>query len=291
MSAAIRFDQRVAIVTGGGGGLGRAHSLELARRGATVVVNDISADAAQRVAAEIEAQGGKAVVNTDSVTAGQQIVSAAIEQFGRIDLLINNAGILRDTSFLKMTAEDWDAVMDIHLRAAFTLTHAVWPHMRAAGFGRIVNTSSASGLYGNFGQANYSAAKMGLVGLTRTLAAEGRKYNILVNAIAPLAGSQMLASIVGEDVLSQLDPAMVSPLVSRLCAEHSEESGGVFEVGGGWVARVELARGAGLRLDAAETAAEQLDATWESLDDFSHSVFPRSLADSFRDALGTDTPH
>jgi len=291
VSAAIRFDQRVAIVTGGGGGLGRAHSLELARRGATVVVNDISAAAAQRVVAEIEAQGGKAVVNTDSVTAGQQIVSAAIEQFGRIDLLINNAGILRDKSFRKMTAEDWDAVMDIHLRAAFTLTHAVWPHMRAAGFGRIVNTSSASGLYGNFGQANYSAAKMGLVGLTRTLAAEGRKYNILVNAIAPLAGSQMLASIVGEDVLSQLDPAMVSPLVSRLCAEHSEESGGVFEVGGGWVARVELARGAGLRLDAAETAAEQLDATWESLDDFSHSVFPRSLADSFRDALGTDTPH
>ncbi len=290
MSAPIRFDQRVAIVTGGGGGLGRAHSLELARRGATVLVNDISPEAARSVVAEIIAQGGKASANTDSVTDGEQIVRTTLEQFGRIDLLINNAGILRDRSFLKMSAQDWDAVMDIHLRAAFTLTHAAWPHMREAGFGRIVNTSSASGLYGNFGQANYSAAKMGLVGLTRTLAAEGRKYNILVNAIAPLAGSQMLASIAGEEVLSQLDPAMVSPLVARLCATHSEESGGLFEIGGGWVARVELARGAGLRLDGVDNAAEQLDADWKKLDDFSHSVFPRSLADSFRAALGTDTP-
>src|SRR5687768_5519579 len=193
--ADLTFDGKVAIVTGAGGGLGRAHALELARRGALVVVNDLggsvdgtgsSESAAQKVVDEIRAAGGEAIPNFDTVSTpegGEAIVRAAVDAFGRVDILINNAGILRDKSFANLTADLVEPVLDVHLKGAFFVTRPAWVHMREQGYGRIVNTSSASGIFGNFGQANYGAAKMGLIGLARVLAQEGAKYNIKVNAI------------------------------------------------------------------------------------------------------------
>src|SRR5678816_305206 len=183
MSKELRFDGRVAIVTGAGGGLGRSHALLLAARGAKVVVNDLggsftgegkSASAADRVVAEIKEQGGEAIANHDSVEDGDKIVKTAIDAYGRLDILINNAGILRDVSFQKMTQADWDLVYKVHVLGTFRVTHAAWPHMRDAGYGRIISTASAAGIYGNFGQANYSMAKLGLHGFTQTLALEGQ---------------------------------------------------------------------------------------------------------------------
>src|SRR5262249_49064245 len=200
MSKELRCDGRVAIVTGAGGGLGRSHALLLASRGARVVVNDLggshtgegkSASAADKVVAEIKAAGGEAIASYDSVEDGDKIVKTAIDAWGRLDILINNAGILRDVSFVKMTPQDWDLVYKVHVAGAFRCTHAAWPHMRDAKYGRVIMTSSAAGIYGNFGQANYAMAKLGTHGLAQTLAIEGKKYNVLVNTIAPIAGSRM----------------------------------------------------------------------------------------------------
>ena len=257
----IRFDDRVAIVTGAGGGLGRAHALLLASRGAKVVVNDLggsvdgegaSQKAADAVVAEIEAAGGTAVANYDSVAdeAGADgIVKTALDSFGRVDVLINNAGILRDVSFHKMTVDQWDAVVAVHLRGTALVTRAAWPHMREAGYGRVVNTSSAAGLYGNFGQTSYGAAKLGIVGLTKALAQEGFKKGILANVIAPVAKSRMTESILPPEVLAKLEPERVAPLVALLASESFTETGRVFAVGGGYVSRVELVEAAGVVLD------------------------------------------
>ena len=224
----LRFDGRVAIVTGAGGGLGRSHALLLASRGAKVVVNDLggsftgegkSASAADKVVAEIKAAGGEAVANYDSVEDGDKIVKTAIDAFGRIDIIINNAGILRDVSFQKMTQNDWDLVYRVHVLGAFRVIHAAWNYMRDAGYGRIMNTSSASGIYGNFGQANYSMAKLGLHGFTQTLALEGKKRNIVVNTIAPIAGSRMTETVLPPALLEALKPEYVSPLVAKLVHE------------------------------------------------------------------------
>ncbi len=224
--AQIEYEGRVAVVTGAGGGLGRSHALLLAGRGAQVVVNDLGGSRdgsgggsamADAVVQEIRNAGGEAVANYDGVhtwQGGQGIIDTAIEAFGRVDLVINNAGILRDASFAKLEEPQLDLVLKVHLYGAFHVTRAAWPHLREQGYGRIVNTTSGSGLYGNFGQANYSAAKLGLVGLTRTLAIEGAKYGITANAIAPVAASRMTEDIMPPQLLERLEPANVSPLVA-----------------------------------------------------------------------------
>ncbi len=242
------FDNRVAIITGAGNGLGRSHALEFARRGARLVVNDLggsvdgsggSTGPAQQVVDEIVALGGEAVANTDSVATpegGQAIVQSAIDAFGQVDIVVNNAGILRDKSFHNMTIDMINAVIDVHLRGAFHVTQPAWVHMREQGYGRIISTSSAAGIFGNFGQANYGAAKMGLVGFTNVLALEGAKHNIKANAIAPIAFTRMTADLMpGLD--DKLQPEKVTPAVIYLAHESCAVTGETYSVGGGTISR------------------------------------------------------
>jgi len=249
LSSDIRFDGRVAIVTGAGGGIGRQYALLLAARGARVVVNDIGGSVtgegvdvgpAAAVVKEIIEAGGTAVASTDSVStpAGAgRIVQTAIDSFGTIDILVNNAGILRDASFGKLTPEKLDAVLDVHLRGTFFVTMHAWQVMRQNSYGRIVSTTSNSGLIGNFGQSNYGAAKMGIVGLTRVLSAEGRRSNINVNAIAPAAITRMTEGFVEDEAARVLDPAYVAPVVAWLAHADCNVTGEVISAGGGRVAR------------------------------------------------------
>lgn len=267
----IDLDGRVAIVTGAGGGLGRSHALALAERGAKVVVNDLGSrdpdgPSAGKVVAEIEEGGGTAIADTASVAepdAAHGIVAAALDAFGRVDVLVNNAGILRDRSFAKMTEQEVRDVLEVHLLGAFHLTMAAWPHLREQGYGRVVNTTSPAGLFGNFGQANYASAKMGLVGLTRTLAIEGRKGGINVNVIAPLAASRMTEAILPPEVLAKLDPALVSPLVVYLSSEACTETGAILTAGGGFVGRVAVVQGDGAVFE--ELTPESLAARWDEV--------------------------
>ncbi len=247
----LTYDGKVAVITGAGGGLGRQHALLLAKRGALVVVNDLggsidgtgeNASAAQKVVDEIVAAGGEAVANHDSVSTpegGEGIIQTAIDAYGRVDIVINNAGILRDKTFHNMTPDLVDPVIDVHLKGAFNVTRPAWIRMREQGYGRIVSTSSAAGIFGNFGQANYGAAKMGLVGFSRVLAAEGAKYNIKANVIAPLALTRMTENLMGA-LGEKLDPALVTPIVAWLAHEDCDVSGEIYSVGGGRVARVFL---------------------------------------------------
>jgi NAD(P)-dependent dehydrogenase (short-subunit alcohol dehydrogenase family) len=249
--ADLGFDGKVAIITGAGGGLGRSHALELAKRGALIVVNDLGgtmdgtgadASAAQKVVDEITAAGGEAVANHDSVATpegGKAIVDTAIEAFGRVDIVINNAGILRDKSFHNMTPDLVDPVLDVHLRGAFNVTQPAYVHMKEQGYGRIVSTASGAGIFGNFGQANYGAAKMGLVGFTRVLAVEGAKNNIKANVIAPVAKSRMTEDLMG-DLVERFAPEFVSPLVAWLVHEDVPVTGEIYSVGAGHIARVFL---------------------------------------------------
>lgn len=257
----IRFDGRVAIVTGAGAGLGRVYALELAKRGARVVVNDLggardgsgggSANPADRVVAEIEALGFDAVASYDSVSTpegGQALVNRALEAFGRIDVLINNAGILRDKTFVKMDPPDWEAVRAVHLDGAFFVTGPAFRHMKEKKYGRILLTTSAAGLYGNFGQSNYSAAKMGLVGLMNTLKLEGEKYGIKVNTVAPIAATRLTEDILPPDLFAQLQPEFVTPLVLYLCSEKCPVSGAVYNAGRGFFNRAAMVAGPGVVL-------------------------------------------
>jgi NAD(P)-dependent dehydrogenase (short-subunit alcohol dehydrogenase family) len=257
---AIRFDGKVAIVTGAGGGLGRAHALELARRGAKVVVNDLggavdgsggSSEAAQHVVAEIKAAGGEAIANGGSVSdraGAQSIVRDAVAAFGTVDILINNAGILRDKSFAKMPLEDFELVLKVHLLGSVYTTQAAWPIMADKGYGRIVMTTSSSGLYGNFGQSNYGAAKMGLVGLMNTLKLEGERKGIRVNAIAPVAATRMTANLgMPEEVFDALKPELVTPAVLYLVSEDAP-NGMIIEAGAGYYAQVQVLEGKGVHL-------------------------------------------
>ena len=252
----VGFEGKVAIITGAGGGLGREHALLLASRGAQIVVNDLggavdgtgsSAGPAQKVVEEIEALGGAAVADTNSVASPEgadAMVKTALDAFGRVDIVINNAGILRDKSFQNMTQDLWDAVIAVHLTGAFNVTRAAWPHLREQAYGRVVSTSSAAGIFGNFGQTNYGAAKMGIVGMTRVWAQEGAKYNIRANAIAPVARTRMTEDLLGP-LVEKLDPALVSPIVAYLVSEDCPVTGEIFSVGGGRVARVFIAEGPG----------------------------------------------
>jgi NAD(P)-dependent dehydrogenase (short-subunit alcohol dehydrogenase family) len=241
---------KVVIVTGAGGGLGRAYARFLADNGALVVVNDLGGardgtgsgtSMADTVVDEIRSAGGQAVADYASVATpegAQAIVSTAIEHFGAVHGIVSNAGILRDGAFHKSTDEAWHAVIKVHLYGGYNVTRAAWPHLREQKFGRVVVATSTSGLYGNFGQANYGAAKSGLVGLINTLAIEGAKYGITANAVAPLAATRMTADVAPQDVLDKLDPAHVAPAVGYLLSEENHESGSVFVVGGGLVQRV-----------------------------------------------------
>src|SRR3954464_9082500 len=237
--ADLGFDGKVAIITGAGGGLGRSHALDLARRGALIVVNALGGStdraghaeaAAQKVVDEVKAAGGEAVANYDSVATpegGANIVKTAMDAFGRIDIIINNAGILRDASFKNMTPDQLNPVLDVHLRGAFYVTQPAWQLMRDQGYGRIVNTSSAAGIFGNFGQTNYGAAKMGIVGLTRVLAQEGAKNNIKVNAIAPVARTRMTEELLGP-IAEKLGPEYITPVVTYLAHEDCPVTGEIY---------------------------------------------------------------
>ena len=282
------FDGKVAIITGAGGGLGRQHALLLASRGALVVINDLGGaidgtgsdkGAAERVVDEIKALGGEAVANTSSVATpegGREIVQTAIDAFGRIDIVINNAGILRDKAFHNMEPDLMNPVFDVHLKGAFHVTQPAWVHMREQGYGRIISTSSAAGIFGNFGQTNYGAAKMGLVGFTRVLAVEGAKYNIKANAIAPLALTRMTENLMG-GLGDRLDPGLVSPVVAYLAHEDCPMSGQVFSVGGGRVAHVFIAETQGFTKDG--LTLEDVRDNWATITDQSGYGVPSNLGE------------
>ncbi len=290
----VRFDGKTVIVTGGGGALGSAYCKLFASRGANVVVNDLggatsgegaSQSAADKVVEDIKAAGGNAVASYDSVTEpenAERIVATAKEAFGGVHILVNNAGILRDKSFVKMSEEDWDLVHKVHLKGAFCMTKAVWETFREQAYGRVVNTASAAGLYGNFGQANYSAAKMGLVGFGQTLAIEGLKYNINSNIIAPIARSRMTEELLPPEVLEKIEPETVAPLVAWLCSEECEESGATFEVGAGKVFFVKLHRGEGYKSAAPDGVAtiEELRDNHGKIKDLTKLHAVNSLAES-----------
>jgi len=257
----IDFQGRVAIVTGAGGGLGRAYALELGRRGAKVVVNDFggardgsgsgAAGPADLVVADIKAMGGEAVANYDNVATpegGQKIVKTALDAFGKVDILINNAGILRDKGILKMEPENWQAVLAVHLNGAYNVTRPAFEAMRNNGYGRIIMTTSAAGLYGNFGQTNYSSAKLGLVGFMNTLKLEGAKYNIKVNTIAPIAASRLTEDMMPPEMLERMNPAYVAGIVLYLCSEDCKDSGNIFNAGAGFFSRAAILTGPGVML-------------------------------------------
>ena len=257
----ISFDGRVAVVTGAGAGLGRAYALELAKRGAKVVVNDLggardgsgdgSASPADKVVAEIKDLGGEAVSNYDNVATpegGEAIIQSAVNAFGSVDVVINNAGILRDKSFLKMDPDNWNAVLSVHLNGAYHVTRPAMQVMKDKGYGRIVMTTSAAGLYGNFGQTNYSAAKMGLVGLMNTIKLEGKKYNINVNTIAPIAASRLTEDVMPPELFEKSKPEFVVPMVIHLASEACEETGGIFNTGMGYFNRAAVYTGKGIQL-------------------------------------------
>jgi len=278
----LQFNGEVALVTGAGRGIGRGHALELARRGARVVVNDIGdppASPAQQVAEEIRKAGGQAVASHDSVATpdgGAAIVAQALAAFGQLDIVVNNAGILRDKSFGNLTPDLVDDVLDVHLRGAFHVLIPAWRHMKERGYGRIVNTTSAAGLFGNFGQANYGAAKAGLVGLTRVLAVEGRKAGINVNAVAPAAATRMNADMLG-DRAALIPPGAIAPVVAFLAHRDCTLSGQVLSVGGGHVSVVLTSVTRGIT-DAALSAETVRDRLAEIFDP-EGAVIPRHIGD------------
>ena len=273
----ISFDGRVAVVTGAGGGLGRCHALDLAARGAKVVVNDLggamdgtggSSAAAEAVVGEIKAAGGEAIANGGSVSdpaGAQSMVDDAMKAWGRVDILINNAGILRDKTFTKVTIEDFQAVVDVHLMGAMMVTKAVWPIMKAQNFGRIVMTTSPSGLFGNFGQTNYGAAKLGLVGFMNTLKIEGAKNNIHTNAIAPVALTRMTENLIPEEAGKNLGPELITPAVTFLCSDDAP-NGVVVQAAGGSFSVAAIVENTGANLGA-EAKAEDVAAAWSQITD------------------------
>jgi NAD(P)-dependent dehydrogenase (short-subunit alcohol dehydrogenase family)/acyl dehydratase/putative sterol carrier protein len=296
----IDFEGRVAIVTGAGAGLGRVYALELAKRGAKVVVNDLggardgsgegSRGPADVVVDEIKALGGEAVANYDSVATvegGQNIVKSAMDAFGTVDILINNAGILRDKSFLKMEPQNWHVVLDVHLNGAYHVSRPAFAVMKEKGYGRILMTTSAAGLYGNFGQTNYTAAKMGLVGLMNTLKLEGEKYNIKVNTIAPVAASRLTEDILPPDFLDKLKPELVAPMAVYLVSEQCPVSGNIYNVGMGFVNRAAILTGSGAVLGDGQQipTPEQVLAQWEKISSLKDGKEYPSVTEQIGDLL------
>lgn len=280
MSDHIRLDGRVAIVTGAGGGLGRAHARLLASRGAAVVVNDLgtardgagaSDSLAQRVVTEIEAAGGYAIADASDIASpegAQTLVAAALSAFGRIDALVNNAGFLRDKSLAKMDPADFEAVVRVHLTGSALMSRAVWPTMQAQGGGRIVMTTSAAGLYGNFGQSNYGAAKLGAIGLMNTLKLEGARHDIRVNAIAPVAATRMTEGTVPPEIVAATPPELVSPAVVLLCAQECPLNGAIVIAGGGYFALARMMESVGVTLQPTEVTPEAVAKIIPGIADF-----------------------
>jgi NAD(P)-dependent dehydrogenase (short-subunit alcohol dehydrogenase family) len=281
----IDLSGRVAVVTGAGGGLGREHALLLARRGAKVVVNDLggsvagvgaSASAAEAVVEEIRAAGGQAMANAASVTdfaAVTEMIEQARSLWGRVDILVNNAGVLRDKSFSKMSLDDFRSVIDVHLMGSVHCTKAVWDHMKEQSYGRIVMTTSSSGLYGNFGQANYGAAKLALVGLMQTLGLEGGKYNIRVNCLAPSAGTRMLDGLMSDEMSNCLQPRAVSPGMLALVAEDAPNRT-ILCAGGGSYERAYITLTRGIYVGVDDQAAETVAQSWDSIGDRATEIIP-----------------
>ena len=286
----VRFDDRVVVITGAGHGLGRTYALEMGKRGAKVVVNDLGGsafgDGADKAAAdvvvdEIKASGGEAVANYDSVTDGDKIIQTAMDSFGKIDVVINNAGILRDKTFHKMEERDWDLIYDVHVRGAFKVSHAAWPYMRDQNYGRMIFTASAAGIYGNFGQTNYAMAKLGLHGMSQTLALEGRSKNIMVNTIAPIAGSRLTETVMPQQLVDALKPDFIMPLVVKLCDENSQETGGLYEVGAGFIGKVRWERSKGHSFSVSQGFnAEDVNDAWDEIVDFTDADHPSSIAEA-----------
>ena len=299
---ALDFKDRVAIVTGAGGGLGRLHALALAKRGAKVVVNDLggardgsggSVSAAQAVVAEIEAAGGVAMANGASVTdyaAVQAMVQAAVDAWGRVDILVNNAGILRDKSFAKMEIDDFRLVLDVHLMGAVHCTKAVWPHMVAQKYGRILMTTSSSGLYGNFGQSNYGAAKMALVGLMQTLSIEGAKSNIHVNCLAPTAATRMTEDLMPPQILEALKPEAVVPAMLVLVAQDAPTRT-ILCAGAGSVEAAQVTLTQGVWMGLGSDAPEQLQAQLAQVTDGHKAAVPASGAAQGAHEIGRASKH
>lgn len=299
----IRYDNRVAVVTGAGSGLGRSHAMFLASRGAKVVVNDLggavdgsgsSATAGEKVVAEIKAAGGEAVANADSVATPEgaaAIIQTAIDNYGKIDILINNAGNLRDKSFAKLQPEDFDAVVDVHLSGSAYCTLAAWPHMKDANYGRIVMTTSSAGLFGNFGQGNYAAAKMGVYGLMNALKHEGRKFNININTLAPMALTRMTEGIMSDKIKPLVKPEFVTPIVAWFCAEENTTSGDVVEAGAGYYAKVQIVEGAGAVLGGGQIPTpEEIQANYDKITDMSQAAPFDSANDIMRHIFRTLRP-
>lgn len=285
MAEELRYDGKVAIVTGAGAGLGRAYALLLASRGAKVVVNDLGGNVhggadgnnrpADLVVKEIQAKGGVAVADYNNVVDGAKVVQTALDAFGRVDILINNAGVLRDVTFHKMKEKDWQTVLTVHLQGSYAVTKAAWPVMRSQKYGRVVFITSVNGLYGQFGQTNYSAAKSGILGLMKSLSKEGKKYNIKVNAVAPGAGSRMTATVMPEELVKKWKPEYVAPTVTYLCHESIEDTGKIFESGGGWTAQVKYARSPGHFFDIKNGfTIEDVRNNWNKIKDFENETYP-----------------
>ncbi|MBW2456880.1 MAG: SDR family NAD(P)-dependent oxidoreductase, partial [Deltaproteobacteria bacterium] len=286
----LRFDDKVVIVTGAGAGLGRTHALLFGSRGAKVVVNDLGGGmhgggagsaAADGVVAEIKEAGGEAVANYDSVEDGDKIVQTAMDSYGTVDVVVNNAGILRDTSFHKMKEADWDLIYRVHVLGAFKVTHAAWPIMREKGYGRVIMTASAAGIYGNFGQANYAMAKLGLTGMANTLALEGGRKGVHVNTVAPIAGSRLTETVLPPELIAALKPEYVSPLIAWLCHEECEETGGLFEVGGGYFGKLRWDRSVGAMVRVGKPiTTEWVKRSWDKICSFEESTQPANIAES-----------
>jgi len=304
------FANRTALVTGAGGGLGKSYALELAKRGCNVVCNDlggtmagkvtvsasstgstpVESDGVHAVVAEIKALGGSAIADTNNVLDAKDIVANAVNHFGSVDVIVNNAGILRDRSFHKMTEEDFQKVIDVHLLGTFRMCHEAWPLMQAQKYGRIVNVSSGAAAYGNFGQANYAAAKLGILGLSNVLAKEGAKSNIFVNTIVPVAASRMTENLLSEELLAQMDPKHVTPIVTYLAHESNLQTGQVYEIGGGWYSTMRWQRSQGVVLggkvpDSGEekvASAEDIADNMGAISDFSlgEVAYPSSPTDA-----------
>ena len=294
----LNFNDKVVVVTGAGNGLGRSHALLFAALGARVVVNDLGgsgtgegsdANVPDSVVAEIKASGGDAVANPDSVTNGDKIIQCAMDHFGQVDIVINNAGILRDKSFHKMSDDDWDLVYQVHLQGAFKVSRAAFPHMRDQAYGRFVMTTSAAGIYGNFGQANYSTAKLALHGLSQTIAIEGRSKNINSNTIGPVAASRMMGTVMTDDAMELLKPECVSPLVAWLSHETCNATGELFEVGAGWMSQVRWQRSQGAYFDPKGFSIDDVANAWDIVKDFSDPIYPSSIGLTFKAIQGN--PH
>ena len=289
----IRFDKRVVVITGAGSGLGRAYALEFAKRGAKIVVNDLgctlsgegqSKMPADNVVSEIKANGGIAIANYDSAEHGHLIIKTAIDNFGRVDVLINNAGIIRDNNMSEITERDWDLVLKFHLKSTFSVIRAAWTYMKNQRYGRIINTTSIAGIYGNINQANYSSAKMGIYGLTNALSKEGEKYNIRCNTIAPLNISRIISSLVQKEILEFISPDKIVPVVVFLAHDTCYENGSLIEACGGWVTKLRWQRGKGTFFTK-PFGPEDIEKQISEINNFENCDYPKSSTDIMQKVL------